>query len=127
MDFALHAAVRQSVRWYKAWSFAAACVSGEDDNAPERENLMNGSLPPVRLGIDLGGTKIEVVALDPDGRELLRRRVPTPREDYRAILAAVVGLVRDAEQAVGRGTVASAHPAPPPELRVSCAAPTPCA
>ena len=39
-----------------------------------------------RLGIDLGGSKTEIIALAPDGRELLRRRVATPWEDYRAIL-----------------------------------------
>jgi fructokinase len=54
-----------------------------------------------RFGIDLGGTKIEIIALEPGGRERLRRRVPTPKEDYDAILAAVAGLVRDAEAALG--------------------------
>lgn len=53
------------------------------------------------FGIDLGGTKIEIVALAQDGRELLRRRSPTPRDDYRAILGAVVRLVRDAESELG--------------------------
>jgi fructokinase len=60
----------------------------------------------LRLGIDLGGTKIEVVALGGDGNELLRRRIPTPRGDYGATLAAVVGLVEGAENELGRqGTV----------------------
>ncbi len=36
----------------------------------------------LRIGIDLGGTKIEFVALERDGRELHRHRVPTPRHDY---------------------------------------------
>ncbi|MGH3922387.1 MAG: ROK family protein, partial [Pseudonocardiaceae bacterium] len=36
----------------------------------------------MRIGVDLGGTKIEGVALAEDGRELTRRRVPTPRDDY---------------------------------------------
>ena len=54
-----------------------------------------------RLGIDLGGTKIEIVALDPAGGERLRRRVPTPQGDYAAILAAVAGLVADAERELG--------------------------
>lgn len=53
-----------------------------------------------RLGIDLGGTKIEIIALDATGRECLRQRVPTPKEDYMAILSAVVGLVRSAESAL---------------------------
>jgi len=47
----------------------------------------------LRLGIDLGGTKIEIIALDTGGRELLRRRVPTPRDDYRGTLGAVAELV----------------------------------
>jgi len=55
----------------------------------------------VRIGVDLGGTKIEIVALDRGGRELLRRRVATPREDYDAILGAIAGLVSDAERELG--------------------------
>lgn len=60
----------------------------------------------MRIGIDLGGTKIEILALDDQGRELLRRRVATPRHDYRAIIAAMAGLVLGAEADLGRtGTV----------------------
>ena len=55
----------------------------------------------IRIGIDLGGTKIEIIALDEDGRELLRRRVPTPAGDYAATLAAVADLVRWAERDLG--------------------------
>ena len=55
----------------------------------------------VRIGVDLGGTKTEVIALDGDGRELVRRREPTPREDYDAILTLVATLVADAERACG--------------------------
>jgi len=55
-----------------------------------------------RIGIDLGGTKIAGVVLDADGRERLRRRVPTPRGDYDGTLAAVAGLVEALEQASGR-------------------------
>ena len=51
-----------------------------------------------RIGIDLGGTKTEIIVLDSAGGELLRRRVPTPHEDYDAILALVVSLVTDAER-----------------------------
>jgi fructokinase len=54
-----------------------------------------------RLGIDLGGTKIEIVALDPAGAERLRRRVPTPQGDYAAILSALVALIADAERELG--------------------------
>jgi len=60
----------------------------------------------LRLGIDLGGTKIEIVALADDSAELLRRRVPTPRGDYPATLTAVADLVKDAEKQLGQsGTV----------------------
>ena len=60
----------------------------------------------LRLGIDLGGTKIEIVALADNHAELLRRRVPTPRGDYHGTLNAVVGLVAAAEREIGqRGTV----------------------
>ncbi|HSD62025.1 MAG TPA: ROK family protein [Burkholderiales bacterium] len=54
-----------------------------------------------RIGIDLGGSKIEVIALDEAGRELLRRRVATPAGDYGATLDAVAALVADAERALG--------------------------
>ncbi|MDX9994685.1 MAG: ROK family protein [Rhodocyclaceae bacterium] len=62
----------------------------------------------MRFGIDLGGTKTEIVALADDGSELLRERVPTPRGDYAATVATIAGLVRQAEEKVGAGgTVAS--------------------
>lgn len=67
----------------------------------------------LHIGVDLGGTKIEVIALAQDGRELLRRRSPTPRDDYRGILGVVATLVRDAETeladtgSVGVGTPGS--------------------
>ena len=47
---------------------------------------------PLRIGIDLGGTKIEGIVLD-GSRELARARVDTPRDDYDATLAAIVGVV----------------------------------
>lgn len=60
---------------------------------------------PLRIGIDLGGTKIEGIALDHDGSELARKRVSTPR-DYRLSLTAIVDLVGELERACGRcGTV----------------------
>jgi fructokinase len=65
----------------------------------------------MRIGIDLGGTKIAAAALDPGGAELARRRVATPRDDYEATLGAIVGLVGDLEQATGqRGTVGVGMP-----------------
>lgn len=55
----------------------------------------------MRIGIDLGGTKIEGILLDPDGRERERERRPTPRDEgYEAILAAVAGLVASLESRV---------------------------
>ena len=60
----------------------------------------------MRIGIDLGGTKIEGIALGDDASELVRRRIPAPRGDYRQTLSAIVDLVREIEQEVGRiGTV----------------------
>ena len=55
----------------------------------------------MRIGVDLGGTKIEALALDPKGREVFRKRVLTPRGDYAATLEAVVALVKE----VGPGSV----------------------
>jgi len=54
----------------------------------------------MRIGIDLGGTKIEGIALD-GSRERARVRVETPRDDYAATVDAVVGLVRDLEAESG--------------------------
>ncbi len=48
-----------------------------------------------RIGIDLGGSKIEACVLSPDGRERGRRRIPTPRADYQASLRAIVSLVEE--------------------------------
>lgn len=60
----------------------------------------------MRIGIDLGGTKIEVIALSEQGQELFRKRVDTPRFDYQQTLLAIAGLVNDAETATGeRGSV----------------------
>src|SRR6266550_280945 len=59
----------------------------------------------MRIGIDLGGTKIEAIALSPAGQEITRLRVATPR-DYAASLDAIAGLVRELERAAGgQGTV----------------------
>jgi fructokinase len=59
-----------------------------------------------RIGIDLGGTKIEGIALDGDGTERLRLRVPTPTDGYGAIVAAISGLVTALEhQLAVRATV----------------------
>ena len=60
----------------------------------------------IRIGIDLGGTKTEVIALDGNGTTRYRRRLPTPRDDYDATVRTIVDLVREAEQHAGtEGTV----------------------
>src|SRR5206468_12728896 len=60
----------------------------------------------MRIGIDLGGTKIEAVALDERSNVLARRRIATPRDDYDATLSAIVSLVRAVEREAGAtGTV----------------------
>jgi fructokinase len=53
-----------------------------------------------RIGVDLGGTKIEIIVLDPDGAARLRHRVPTPA-GYAAALTAIAELVRDSESQLG--------------------------
>ena len=65
----------------------------------------------MRIGIDLGGTKIEAIALDEAGATLLRRRVPTPAGDYTRPLSTVADLVATAEKELGQqGTVGVAAP-----------------
>ena len=65
----------------------------------------------LRIGVDLGGTKIEGIALDPDGTERYRRRVDTPRGDDRGTVAAIADLVRAIEAATGEpGTVGIGMP-----------------
>ena len=65
----------------------------------------------MRIGIDLGGTKIEIIALGDGGEVLARRRVATPQGDYPATLAAVAGLVAAVEVELGqRGSVGVGMP-----------------
>lgn len=65
----------------------------------------------MRIGIDLGGTKTEVIALSEQGQQLFRHRLPTPREDYRQTIETIAALVEMAEQATGqRGTVGMGIP-----------------
>ena len=49
----------------------------------------------MRIGIDLGGTKIEALAIDDRGAELARHRVDTPRDDYQATILAMVDWFAD--------------------------------
>jgi fructokinase len=55
----------------------------------------------VRIGVDWGGTKIEALAMDADGRELRRLRIPTPRHDYEGSICAAAELVASIERDVG--------------------------
>ncbi len=55
----------------------------------------------MRIGIDLGGTKIEAIVLSDDGSEVHRQRMATPQGSYAAILDAIVGLVRNLEEQIG--------------------------
>jgi fructokinase len=59
-------------------------------------------LKRLRIGVDLGGSKIEIIALGSQGHELLRRRVATPQGDYAATIAALTGLVLAAEAELGK-------------------------
>ncbi len=56
----------------------------------------------LRIGIDLGGSKIELVALEASGQVLLRRRRTTPKGDYQATLRAIGDMVAAAESDLGR-------------------------
>ncbi len=65
----------------------------------------------MRIGVDLGGTKIEAVVLGDEGEIVTRRRCPTPRESYANLLRAIVELVEDLESEVGeRASVGVATP-----------------
>lgn len=66
---------------------------------------------PPRLGIDLGGSKIEIIALDAQGAVLLNQRVATPSGDYAGTVATVAALVREADAVLGReGSVGVGSP-----------------
>ncbi|HKY01798.1 MAG TPA: ROK family protein [Burkholderiales bacterium] len=71
----------------------------------------------MKIGVDLGGSKIEAILLDAAGVQVWRERVPTPQNDYAAILQATVALVHAAEDfanascSVGLGTPGSVSPA----------------
>src|SRR5260370_24341343 len=70
------------------------------------DHRMTVSRDRIRIGIDLGGTKIEAAALDLDGSIRYRRRVATPAGDYPSTIEAIRDLVEALEQELGeRGTV----------------------
>ncbi|MCP4330085.1 MAG: ROK family protein [Alphaproteobacteria bacterium] len=60
----------------------------------------------MRIGLDLGGTKIEGIALDRGGNQCARHRIPAPRGDYEATIAAIIGLVATLEAQTGADSVA---------------------
>ena len=70
----------------------------------------------MRIGVDLGGTKIEAIAIHENGNELWRRRVATPVDNYDEILGAIRNLVLAAENelskkgAVGIGSPGAISP-----------------
>lgn len=65
----------------------------------------------LRIGVDLGGTKIEILALDASGAEVRRKRIPTPQGDYPKTVQAVVDLVLECEENIGAtGTVGIGMP-----------------
>ena len=71
----------------------------------------------MRIGIDLGGTKIEAIALDEEGHELARKRVATPQGDYQGTLQAIANLISEIESttsqqgSIGVGTPGALSPA----------------
>jgi predicted NBD/HSP70 family sugar kinase len=64
----------------------------------------------LRIGVDLGGTKIEAVALDASGAIVARRRVATPTGDYAGTVNAIVKLAREVERETGEGSIGIATP-----------------
>jgi Transcriptional regulator/sugar kinase len=52
----------------------------------------------MRIGVDVGGTKIEIIALDNNGRTIVRRRMATPSADYAGTVRAIVNLVVEAQR-----------------------------
>ncbi|SHH73951.1 ROK family protein [Ferrimonas marina] len=61
---------------------------------------MNPAQLPVRIGVDLGGSKIEVIALDPIGQILWRQRRPTPKGQYQPTLATITEMVLQCEREI---------------------------
>jgi fructokinase len=70
---------------------------------PAGKDRVGGGVLGLRIGVDIGGTKIEGLVLAPDGRAMVSRRVPTPRHDYEATIRAICNLVRDLEAQAGPG------------------------
>ena len=80
----------------------APCIPLIDPNLCNLRLMMRTSL---KLGIDLGGSKVEIIALE-NGQQVLRRRAPTPQGDYQKTVALIASLVEDCERELGcRGSV----------------------
>src|SRR5579862_8654193 len=74
------------------------CAIKGNKSRSEARRAMEAGL---RIGVDLGGTKIEAAAIDHGGAVRARRRIATPAGDYAATIAAVVGLVQGIEAELG--------------------------
>ncbi|MFY0486534.1 ROK family protein, partial [Staphylococcus haemolyticus] len=77
-----------------------ACIANREAGFYSVDNQNNEECL-VRIGIDLGGTKTEVIALSEQGEQLFRHRLPTPRDDYHQTIETIARLVDMAEQATG--------------------------
>jgi fructokinase len=93
--------VRTALSHLEARGEVARVDAGGAEMFARTAALARAPVAAPRIGIDLGGTKTEIIALDDDGRERLRRREPTPHDDYEAIITLVATLVADAERECG--------------------------
>jgi fructokinase len=98
-----------------AWADAANLSSRETRHVISEELVSAewqiGSKIYVRIGVDLGGTKIEIIALDDDGATLLRRRVRTPVGDYAGTVRTIAELVQSVQSQISTSaTVGIATP-----------------
>lgn len=64
----------------------------------------------LRIGVDLGGTKISAIVFDTADQVLAHCRIPTPRDDYHAVIAAITGLVNQLEHEHGNASVGVGMP-----------------
>jgi fructokinase len=65
----------------------------------------------MKYGIDLGGTKIELIALSPEGNEVYRERVSTPKQNYEGTVRAIKDLIHRADEKTGsKGSIGMGHP-----------------
>src|SRR6187402_79553 len=89
---------RSDLGSYRRFAGRARFILASETPRPHARRTMNN--PRLRIGIDLGGTKIEGIALGADGVELARRRISTPRS-YTATVDAITALVRQLEVETG--------------------------